>query len=101
MDNCPPAMRPPSDEHGERGGGFHRAGNTSHKRNGNGAISAAIRSTSSLNSNEFHRKFAFRADKTAEVNKKQNGKIGRRKTPKLSTYFACEKRGQQLSENIV
>jgi len=32
MDYCPPAMRPPSDEHGERGGGFHKAGNTSQQK---------------------------------------------------------------------
>jgi len=25
-------MRPPSDEHGERGGGFHKAGNTSQQK---------------------------------------------------------------------
>jgi len=49
------------------------------KINGNGTISAAICSTSSPNSNEFHRKFVCGADKTAEVNKKQNGKIGREK----------------------
>ena len=41
---------------------------TSHsKRNGNGAILAAIRSTSSLNSNEFHRKFTCGADKTLQL----------------------------------
>ena len=32
MNYCPPAMRPPSDEHGEQRGGFHKAGNTSQQK---------------------------------------------------------------------
>ena len=91
-DYCPPAMRPPSDEHRERGGGFHKAGNTSQqkKRKWNDFSGNLLNFLSELK--RIPPKIRLWSWQDSRGKQKAKRKNRKRKTP-ISTYFACEKRG--------